>query len=213
LSDPPAFAHGTLWRVFPWDPAARDGAPFSARSVAPPQIQNFGRFDQRGKPPVLYLAETRTHAVAEILRGRLHSPDRPPELRHTITNADLQGPGHRRALVSVRIPTQIAERVCDTNEGEVLARFGVRADRLSSNAYRTSQAAARQIHRHPDRVPGFVWSSRFGGDWHVVLLFLDRVPLAVLEIGTPEPLRLNTPAVLEAARILHADIAVDTPRT
>ncbi|MBD0319302.1 MAG: RES family NAD+ phosphorylase [Gemmatimonadetes bacterium] len=192
--------------MFPWDETAPEGAPHSVRSVAPARSQNYGRFDLRGDPPVLYLAETATHAVAEVLRGRARDPTRDAAFRHTLTEADLLVAGHRLALVSAHIPGATANRVPDANDGATLERFGVRADQLSSRLRGVTQAAARRIHSHPDAVPGFIWSSRFGGDWHVVLLFLDRIPLADVEFGTPEPLHLTHPAVSAAAAVLHLDL-------
>ncbi len=62
-----SIAHGVLWRAFPWDCTAPEGGPFSVRSVAPPHMQNYGRFDLHGRPSVLYLAQTPAHAVAEVL--------------------------------------------------------------------------------------------------------------------------------------------------
>jgi hypothetical protein len=191
--------------VFPWDEAAPDGAPHSPRSVAPARFQNYGRFDLQGNPLVLYLAETPAHAVAEVLRGRMRDPARDPGLRHSLTDADLVIGKFRLALVDVRLPTTIANHVPDTGEGGTLERFGIRADQLSSRLRGVTQAAARSIHAHPDAVPGFVWSSRFGGDWHVVLLSLDRVSLDDLDFGSPNLVRLEHPAVVEAAAILHAD--------
>lgn len=199
------FAHGTLWRAFPWDEAAPDGAPHSLRSVAPARYQNYGRFDLQGNPLVLYLAETPAHAVAEVLRGRMRDPARDHAFRHSLTDGDLVVGGFRLALVDVRLPASIADRVPDASEGATLERFGIRADHLSSRVRGVTQAAARRIHAHPDAVPGFVWSSRFGGDWHVVLLFLDCVSLDELNFGAPDLLHLRHPAVLEAATILHLD--------
>ena len=192
--------------MFPWDPAAAPGAPHSVRSVAPARFQNYGRFDLQGNPAVLYLAESPAHAVAEALRGQMRHPARSRGLRHSLADSDLIVGGLRRSLVDVRIPAAIAKRVPDTSEGKTLSRFGIRADHLSSNLRGLTQGAARRIHSHPDAVPGFVWSSRFGGDWHVVLLFLDRVPLDDLDFGPPEPLRLDHPAVVEAAAALHVDL-------
>lgn len=199
------FAHGTLWRVFPWDRAAPDGAPHFPRSVAPARFQNYGRFDLQGNPLVLYLAETPAHAVAEVLRGRMRDPARDHGVRHSLTDRDLVVSKFRLALVDVRLPASIADHVPDTGEGATLERFGIRADQLSSRVRTVTQAAARRIHAHPDAVPGFVWSSRFGGDWHVVLLFLDRVSLHELEFGVPDLLRLDHHAVLKAAAVLHLD--------
>jgi hypothetical protein len=200
-------SEGTLWRAFPWDASAADGEPFSARSVAPAHRQNYGRFDLSGRPLVLYLAETPAHAVAEVLRGLKRSPATPfdPD-RHRVTRDDLRSAGLPRALVDVRLPPNVATDIPDLAEGAELARFGVRADELSANDRRVSRAAARRIHAHPDGVTGFRWWSAFGGDWHVVLLFLDRIVLGGLDFGTPEILGLDHPAVGEAARVLNLDV-------
>src|SRR6266516_3462068 len=53
------------WRVFPWDPAAKPGEPFSPSHIFPQQ--GSGRFDVAGKL-VVYLADTAVHAVAEKLQ-------------------------------------------------------------------------------------------------------------------------------------------------
>jgi hypothetical protein len=97
----------------------------------------------------------------------------------------------------------------------VLQQFGVRADELSASPRnrRVSQAAARRIYEHPDEVPGFFWWSAFGGDWHVVLLFLDRAPLAAIEFSDPEILTVDYPAVQEAARVLNLDVAASAVGT
>ena len=198
-------AHGVLWRAFPWDRTAPDGAPFSLRSVAPGFRQNYGRFDQHGSPSVLYLAQTPAHAVAEVLRGLKRHPADPAD-RHRIVEDDLRTPGHPRAVVSVRLPAQVADAVPDFARGEVLARYGVRADELCSRDRRVTQAAARSIHEHPDQVPGFFWWSALHGDWHVVLLYLDRVGIDALAFGEPEVLTMEHPAVAEAAEVLGLEV-------
>lgn len=197
-------AHGVLWRAFPWDRGAPEGGPFSVRSVAPPHLQNYGRFDLHGRPSVLYLAQTPAHAVAEVLRGLRRHPDDP--LRHRLTDADLLAAGHPRAIVSARLPAELAGRVPDFACGETLERFGVRADELCSRERRVSQAAARRIHQHADAVPGFAWWSAFHGDWHALVLFLDRAPLDVLEWGEPQIVTVEPPAVREAAEVLGLDV-------
>lgn len=65
---------------------------------------------------------------------------------------------------------------------------------------------ARRIYEHPDEVPGFVWWSALHGDWHVVLLYLDRVGLHELEFGVPEVLAMAHPAVAEAAEVLGLEV-------
>jgi hypothetical protein len=79
------------WRVFPWDPAAKAGEPFSPGYVHP--NQGSGRFDVSGKL-VVYLAETAVHAVAEKLqRFRGQKVDR----------KDLLESGHPLALVECQL--------------------------------------------------------------------------------------------------------------
>jgi hypothetical protein len=73
VSPAPVAEAGPFWRVFPWDPAAPDGAPFSARYVPPAGEQTGGRFDP-GTVPVLYLAESLEHALAEVLRRYTGKP-------------------------------------------------------------------------------------------------------------------------------------------
>jgi hypothetical protein len=204
MGDERSIAHGVLWRAFPWDRDAPEGGPFSVRSVAPPHLQNYGRFDLHGRPSVLYLAQTPAHAVAEVLRGLKRNPADP--LRHRLTDADLTGAGLPRAIVPVRLPPDLADRVPDFACGETLERFGVRADELCSRERRVTQAAARRIHDHPDAVPGFFWWSAFHGDWHVLLLYLDRAGLDVLEWGEPEIVTVEHPAVREAAEVLGLDV-------
>lgn len=206
MDDPQrSIAHGVLWRVFPWDRTAPDGAPFSLRSVAPAHRQNYGRFDLRGSPSVLYLAQSPAHALAEVLRGLKAHPAGPAD-RHRVMPDDLLTPWGPRAAVGVRLPAVVADAVPDLARGETLARFGVRADELCSRERAVTQAAARRIHAHPDAVPGFCWWSALHGDWHVVLLFLDRVGLDVLEFGEPEVLTLDHPAVAEAAETLGLEV-------
>ena len=60
--------------------------------------------------------------------------------------------------------------------------------------------------QHRDAVPGFCWWSAFHGDWHVLLLYLDRAALDDLEWGTPEVLAVAHPAVREAAEVLGLDV-------
>jgi hypothetical protein len=59
----PASPELRLWRVFPWDPEARPGAPFSLAAV--PRHQGSGRFDIPHLSPIRYLAESPEHAVGE----------------------------------------------------------------------------------------------------------------------------------------------------
>lgn len=112
-----------LWRVFPWDPSARVGGPFSVQSVAPKEAQGAGRFDLRDLTSVLYLATSAAHAYAEVLRGFPNTKLTDDHLVHAS--------GHRLASVTVDIPLRLYQSLPDMAVGEVLDRYGVRADTLA----------------------------------------------------------------------------------
>ncbi|HET9984975.1 MAG TPA: RES family NAD+ phosphorylase [Longimicrobiales bacterium] len=178
-----------VWRVFPWDPAAAEGERFSRSFV--PRTQGHGRFDLPGAPGgVLYLAETAEHAVAEMIqhyRGQL------------LEEPDLYQGGYALALVEVTIPEPVRQAVADLCDPAVLLRLGIRPDETASGDRRVTQRIAATVQGHG--CSGLRWWSALSGDWHTIVLFLERLapPLAY---ETPESLGLDHPAVAEAARVL-----------
>ena len=117
------------WRLFPWNPAAGDGAPFSPRFVPPAGSQTGGRFDL-GTPSVVYLAQDPAHAVAEVLQG-FRGKELGPE---HLLRADPANPGafHPLALVEATLPPDIETRLPDLGDPAVLVRLGIRPDHLAS---------------------------------------------------------------------------------
>lgn len=177
-----------LHRVFPWDARAAAGAPFAADHV-PPQ-QGSGRFDL-GDGLVLYLAESPEHAVGELLQGFRGRP---------FHDAFLRRFGHPLALVRITVTDDIARRIVDLDDPARLAALGIRpSDVASDDRSRTREIAARL---HADGATGLRWWSRLTGDWHGVVLFLSRAPLAQLTIGAPELLGREHSAVAAACRRL-----------
>jgi hypothetical protein len=183
----------SFWRVFPWDRSAPAGAPFSPRYRMPAAQQTRGRFGL-GTTPVLYLAESPEHAVAELLR---------PFTGRRLKPAQLVGAGHPLALVRVALAGEVAARLADLTSPMVLLRTGVRPDALASADRAVTQAIARRL--HADGLAGFRWWSALHGDWHSVLLFMDRVRDAHLAYDAPEELSVSHPAVGAAARVLRMD--------
>src|SRR5882672_8077560 len=105
------------WRVFPWDPDAKLGEPFSPSYIHP--NQGSGRFDVAGKL-VVYLAETTVHAVAEKLqRFRGQKIDR----------KDLIESGKPLALVECQLGTIKLADLCDPT---VLVKHWIAPDVLAS---------------------------------------------------------------------------------
>lgn len=176
------------WRVFPWDPDAGPGEPFSAGWVPPSQGQ--GRFDLPGVPGgVIYMAETPEHAVAEMIqhyRG------------HTLDSADLRVAGHALALVQIGIERRVMTDVADLCDAAVLTRLGIRPDETASSDRRRTQAIAARL--HAEGHAGLRWWSALTGDWHMLVLFRDRARR--FRFGHPEPLTLAHASVIEAARAL-----------
>jgi hypothetical protein len=185
-----------FWRTFPWDIDAVPGEPFSPEYIPPKQ--GSGRFDLGGVPSVLYLAESEVHAIGEKIqryRGQ------------RIADAELREFGRQLATVEVTLDlkkggfessrTNIVD-LCDPKE---LDRYGIRPDELMSRDLMRTQSIAHRLYQ--EGLVGFRCWSSISGDWHSVVLFLDRVSRhGRLRFGSPRALRLDTPALLEAASML-----------
>ncbi len=187
------------WRVFPWNPAAADGAPFSARYVPPAGSQIGGRFDL-GTPSITYLASRPEHAVAEVLQEFRGKPLKDGHL----LRADPFTPGvyHRLTLVETRLPGDIEHRLLDLDNGGVLERLQLRPSDLASHERTRTQPIARRIHGDPSGYTGFRWWSALTGEWNSGVLFLDRMDVGLIEYGIPDPLEVVHPVVQAAARFL-----------
>lgn len=183
----------TLWRVFPWDPDAGEGAPYSPSFVPAPTGR--GRFDLPSRlSPVLYLAESPEHAVAELLhpwRGR------------SIDGRHLTRAGRPLAAVEVRWQAAAAD-VADLCDPATLARLAVPPDRVASRHRAVTQPIARAVWENG--AAALRWWSRFWGDWHTTVVFAGRATFggsgSRLRPEGPRALRLDSPAVVEAADLL-----------
>jgi hypothetical protein len=181
-----------LWRAFPWNPAAAEGERFSAAFV--PGGQGKGRFDLGGNARgVLYLAETPEHAVGEILQ-RYRNQEEP------LDDADLILWGHRLALVSVNLESTVWTEIADLCDPETLVADGIRPDSTAARIRATSQGVAATV--FDAGRAGLRWWSAFFGEWHTLVLFVDRLAPGALSYGTPEPLHLTTAHLTEAVRLL-----------
>jgi hypothetical protein len=179
----------TLWRAFPWDPAAAPGDPFSPLHIQTGQTS--GRFDLHDRPPVLYLGESAEHALGELLQGFRG---------RAIGVAHLKRRGRPLAVVEVRVPATIAGTVVDCTDPSALSLHDIRPDRLASHDRGVTQAIARRL--YGSGVPGFRWWSALTGDWHNVVLFADQAPASALEVGTPEQVTPAHPALARCAAML-----------
>jgi hypothetical protein len=182
-----------LYRVFPWDAAAATGEPFSPEFI--PSQQGSGRFDLADET-VLYLGESPEHPVAEVLqafRGRAFQPGM------------LRRFGHPLALIEIALPDTDAEHLVDLDDPAQLTRFGLRPSDVASDDRRRTTAIASSVHE--SGATGLRWWSKLSGDWHAVVLFLGRVPVSRLSLGSPERLTAEHPAVQHACRHLGISLS------
>ncbi|HEX5725397.1 MAG TPA: RES domain-containing protein [Longimicrobiaceae bacterium] len=191
--------------MFPWNAAAPAGDPYTPQYVLPAGSQTGGRFDL-ADTPTLYLAlEDPAHALAEVLqslRGKR-------QIRAGHLHRRVRGePGHYHplAVVETWLPEDVYPALPDLGVPENLVEFGIRPDDLSSRDRAVTQRISRKLH-DDHGLPGFRWWSAFGGQWHVAVLYMDRVDRFRLHYGTPDPLHLAHPVVRAAARELHIRVA------
>lgn len=178
--------------MFPWDARAEDGASFSASFVPP--TTGRGRFDlPRDVSPVLYLAESEEHAVAELLQ---------PWRRRRLATHQLERAGHPLATVRVRIPE--SARIFDLCDPGVLGDLAVGADVTASRVRERTQSIARSVWDRGGE--GLRWWSVFWGDWHTVVIFTERLRDA-LAFSEPTPLALERASVRRAATLLGMPVA------
>lgn len=173
----------TAWRCLPWDPAAREGEPFSPSHF--PSSQSAGRFDLADQPPILYLTEDSAQAVAEVLQGFRNSRFQPGMLRRY---------GHAFAIVEVTFAASVRARVADLCDPPALIRLEVTPDRTAHHDRTVTQQIARRIHDAAEHYAGLRWWSTLTGAWHTIALFGDRLSSDDISFGTP---RVVTPADAE----------------
>jgi hypothetical protein len=168
------------WRVFPWDPAAKPGEPFSPSYINP--NQGSGRFDVADKL-VVYLGETAVHAIAEKLqRFRGQKIDR----------KDLIESGRTLALVECELGAITLADLCDP---QVLVKHDIRPDTLASREIAKTQAIASRLLKAG--YDGLRWWSALSGDWHTIVAFGGKIAYK-----QPEQLTLQHPAVRDASAAL-----------
>ena len=183
------------WRVIPWDPDVREGRLFSASYIPP--VTGRGRFDLPDAcSPVLYLAESPEHAIAEALQPWRNRP---------LRRAHLFRAGRPLAMVGVEVAPGKAAELVDLCDPGVLGRLGVTADRVASRDRRPTRAIAASAWDQGHA--GLRWWSGFGGEWHGVVLFTARTERSV-RFGRPEVLAAGTPALQLAASALGMPLAL-----
>ena len=151
------------WRMFPWDPDAAQGTPFSPSHVPP--FQGHARFDLSDSPQgILYLTETPEHAIAEKLQDLRNQP---------LDDADLFEGGSRYALAAVELPETVFAEMVDLCDPPAIVERNTPPDEVAALARATTQAISRRLYEAG--CTGFRWWSAFFGEWHNLVIFRDRL--------------------------------------
>lgn len=158
--------------------------------------QRYGRFDLWDDPPLVYLASTPEHAIAEALaafRGTAWTP------------AYLEREGRPLALTAVTLSPTVTARILDLTDPANLVVAGLRPDTLAHHERRHTQAAARTLYdgiASPAPLAGFRWWSALTGAWHTTVVFCDRVAPGELEFSAPRALASGDAEVQAAVSML-----------
>lgn len=161
-----------------------------------PATTGRGRFDLSvDRSPVLYVAESPEHAIAEALQSWRNRPLRP---------AHLERAGHPLAIAEIQIEDHRADELLDLCDPRVLTKIGSAPDEVASrHRGRTQPIAAASWDAGR---PGLRWWSAFWGDWHGVVLFTARLEPDLRFAGATR-LSLDSPGVRSAAAALGMEIA------
>ena len=152
--------------------------------------QGSGRFDLAATP-VLYLAEDPEHAVAEkIARFR----------GATLREEHLIEFHHKLAIVPVDLSADIATKILDLCDPAKQLRLGIRSDQLAVAKRSVTQEISQKVHARGFR--GLRWWSSIRGEWHTVVVYLDRLTKKQIKFGEAEFLSLDNSVVQTSARIL-----------
>ena len=88
------------------------------------------------------------------------------------------------------------EELADLCRPETLAALKIAPDRIASRSRPTTKPIAASLWERG--FSGLRWWSRYWGDWHSTIVFTCRA-FSQMTFGNPEPLRLDSLALLEVA--------------
>jgi RES domain len=155
-----------LWRVLPWDPSARPGAPGGALWFPRP-FQGTARHDNPARYGCLYATEEPVSALAEALAPFRGTGDLEPEM--------LTRMGRPLALAQLELR---GAALLDLDDPTVLVDAGIRPSQVATNHRDVTQPDAARLHdSHPD-VAGLRWWSALEASWLNATLF-DRAARAL----------------------------------
>lgn len=118
----------------------------------------------------------------------------------SISQGHLLRDGHGLALTRISCAENDRDRLVDLCDPSALDLHELAPDLIASRERDVTQPLAQRI--WDLGYAGLRWWSSFWGDWHTVVLFVERLE-GELEASEPEVLTLDTPALRAAADALE----------
>ena len=181
-----------LWRVLPWDPSARPGAPGGALWFPRP-FQGTGRHDSPARYGCLYVCESPVSAIAEALAPFRGTGDLAPELLARMS----------RPLALAQLELDDGAALVDLDDPGTLAAEALRPSVVATGRRSVTQSYAAQLFEAHPEAAGLRWWSTLEAAWINVTLF-DRAQLA-LAARAVRPLDRGDDDVRAAGRFLGLD--------
>jgi hypothetical protein len=178
-----------LWRVLPWDPAAKPANPGGALWFPRP-FQGAARHDDPARYGCLYVAERPVSAVAEALAPFRGTGDLRPEM--------LTRMGRALALAELQLDDGAA--LLDLDDPAVLTRERLRPSQVATTDRTRTRADAARLHDDHPGAAGLRWWSTLEASWINVTLF-DRAA-GLLRVRRVRHLTQGDDDVAAAARFL-----------
>jgi hypothetical protein len=176
-----------LWRVLPWDPAARPAAP-GGPLWFPRPFQGTARHDRPARYGCLYVTEDPVSAVAEALAPFRGTGDMRPELLTRLG----------RSLALAELELDDGAPILDLDDPRTLVREALRPSQVATRRRTVTQAYAERL--FDAGAAGLRWWSTLESGWINVTLF-DRAQ-GLLSARGVRPLEVADDTVQEAAAFL-----------
>lgn len=183
------------YRILPYDAAAGEGEPGHPLFV-PRRLQEGGRYDNNRLYAALYLALSRSGAVAEALGNHA-----------TWTDGLFESPstGLRRHIATVEVPDRVADTIVDVDDARFLLDRGLRPTDVAGRARARTRSLAADL--AAEGAGGIRFWSYYRCEWTNIVLFEPPVQAGDLTVVDVEAMTLQLPCVQAASEMLCRVIA------
>lgn len=102
--------------------------------------------------------------------------------------------------MSVRIPAATRADLVDFSDPKVLRSLKIGPDRVAARERETTLAIVARVAEAG--APGLRWWSSFFGEWHGLVIFVDRLEPGALDFGAPRVIEASDSALAAALSAL-----------